>query len=75
MHSYFETYKYSNTQSSQLWEVFYESSEQKIDVFMKTWIEEPGFPCIFVIRKFFKLNEFETLILIRLNRLEIQTEN
>jgi len=49
MYSYFKTYKYSNTQSSQLWEVFSESSKQKTDVFMKTWIEEPGFPCIFVI--------------------------
>jgi aminopeptidase N len=38
LHNYFATYKYSNTQSDQLWEVFSKSSGKKIKEFMRNWV-------------------------------------
>jgi tricorn protease interacting factor F2/3 len=48
---YLKTHAYRTAESMHLWKAFEEASDRPVSAMMKSWVEQPGFPLITVVRE------------------------
>lgn len=46
--NYFDTHQYGNTVGADLWQALSETSGRDVSAFMTSWIDQPGYPVLFV---------------------------